>query len=74
MNTTTAEIRALATHLGFGPGELLRIAREVSEDANLPSIAHLTGRQRNRLHFELKIYQALQEGFAAIAAQEEVSA
>lgn len=43
------EIRAITSRLGLSPGDLLALAREVSEDRTLRSVADLTSVQRLQL-------------------------
>jgi len=70
MNSTPAEVRALAARLGIGHGELVRMAREIAEDGVLPSLAHLMQQQRNRLHLELKFLELRMLGLKAVLAED----
>lgn len=53
MAHTLTEIRAFATRLGVHPAELLRLARESEQDANMPAIAHLSAHGREDLFHTL---------------------
>ena len=47
---TLRDVRTMAVHAGVSYGTLLSLARETEENANLPSLAHMTVRGLEMLY------------------------
>jgi hypothetical protein len=65
MQVTINTIRRLAVELRMSYGELIRLARECEENANLPSLAHMTALGREQLFAAM--LQVQEEKFYVIA-------
>ena len=62
MRIVMQDVSKLAVDVGVGYGSLMRLAREIDEDATLPSLAHMTRSGLNRLFVILVKIRMTQRG------------